>query len=114
MMLWQPFHLKLCMTHPLHYQETQHQRSVNNISSCIMVNQGFVRINELITDLLTPFIAKNKTYERKMADSKIINIADCTTCRKRLLAVEYLILIIYDYQTAKTRMLYKSTDGPTG
>jgi len=45
-------------------------------------------------------------------DSKIIDIANCKTCKNSLLATEYLILIIYYYQTAKTRALYESSDGP--
>jgi len=114
MMLWQPFHLRECMTHMLPDHETERQRSVNNVWSCILGNPGFARINELITELLTGFIAKNTTYNRKNTDSKIINITDCKTYKKRLLAVEYLILMIYYYPTAKTRTLYKSTDGPAG
>jgi len=77
-------------------------------------NQGFAQINELITELLTAFIAKNSMYNRKNRDSKIINIADCKTCKKRLLAVEYQLFLIYYYPTAKTRTFYKSTDGPAG
>ena len=73
-----------------------------------------MRINERITELLTASIAKNTTYNRKNTYSKIINVADCTTWKKRLLAVEYLISIIYNYQTTKTRSLYKSTDEPAG
>jgi len=71
-------------------------------------------INELITEQLIVFIVKNTIYKRKKTYSKIINVADCKTCNKRLLAVEYLILITYNHSTAKTRTLYKSTDGPTG
>ena len=82
--------------------------------SCILANQGFVQINKHITEPLTATIAKNTTYNRKNTYSKIINVADCKTCKKRLLAVEYLILIIYNYPTAKTRTLYKSTAGPAG
>jgi hypothetical protein len=46
--------------------------------------------------------------------SKIINVVDCKTSKKRSLAVKYLILIMFNYATAKTRTLYKSTDGPAG
>jgi len=77
-------------------------------------NQGFALINELITELLTAFIAKNTTYTRKNTYSKIINVADCKTCKMTLLAVKYLILIMYNYPTAKTRTLYKFTDVPAG
>jgi len=69
-----------------------------------------VWIKKLITELLTASIANNATYKRKNTYTKIINVADCKTCKKRLLAVEYLILIIYTYPTAKTRTVYKSTD----
>ena len=98
----------------LPHHETECQRSVNNVWSCMLGSQGFARINELITELLTAFLSKNTKNDRKNPDSEIIIIADCRTCRKWLLAVEYLILIIYYYQTAKTRTLYKSTDGPGG
>jgi len=113
-MLWPPFHLKQCMTHKLPHHETEHQRSINNIWSCILGHQGFTRMNQLITELLTAFVAKNTTYNRKNTDSKIINVADCKTCQNRLLAVEYLMLIIYNHRTVKTSTLYKSTDGPAG
>jgi len=73
-----------------------------------------VWIKELITELLTASIAKNATYKRKNTYSKRINVADCKTCKKILLAVEYLILIIYTYPTAKTRTLYKPTDAHAG
>ena len=54
-----------------------------------------MRIKKLITELLTTSIAKNATYNRKNTYTKIINVTDHKTCKKRLLAVEYLILIIY-------------------
>jgi hypothetical protein len=71
-------------------------------------------MNALITELLTTSMAKYATYRRKKTHSKIINVADCKTSKKRLLAVEYLVLIIYNYPTLKTRTLFKSTDGPAG
>jgi hypothetical protein len=77
-------------------------------------NQGCAQINELITKLLTSFIAKNTTYNRKNTVSNIINIAVIKKCKKRLLAVEYLLLVIYHYPTAKTRRLSKSTQGLGG
>jgi hypothetical protein len=71
-------------------------------------------MNALITELLTTSMAKYAMYRRKNTYSKIINVADCTTSKKRSLAVEYLVLIIYNYPTVKTRTLYKSTDKPAG
>jgi len=106
--------LKQCLTHKLPYYETERQRSVNNIWSCILGNEGFMPMNQLTTALLTAFIAKDTTYNRKNTDSKIIEVADCKTCKKRLLAVECLILLIFNYPPAKTRTLYISTDGPAG
>jgi len=111
---WPPLKPKTKVTCLLPHPENEHQRSINNIWSCILGNQGFARIHELITELSTAFIAKNITYNRKNTGSKIINIADCKTCNKRSLAVEYQLLIIYYYPTAKTGTLYKSTDGPAG
>jgi len=112
MMLLPPFHLKQCLTHKLPHHETERQRSVNNSWSCILGNQGFTRMNQLITKQLTALTAKNAMYNGKNTDSKIINVIDCKTCKRRFLAVKNRILIIYNYRTAKTRTLYKSTDGP--
>jgi hypothetical protein len=100
------------MTDTLPHHETDQQRSVNNIWSCILGIQGFAWINELTTELLAAFIAKTTTHNRTNIYSKIIDVADCKSCEKRLLAVEYLILIIYHYPNAKSRTLHKSTDGP--
>jgi len=100
------------MIHTLPHHETKCQLSLNNIWSFILGNQGFSWINELITELLTAFIDKNTTYDRKNTDSNIINVADCKTWKKWLLAVKYRILMIYNNPTAKTRTLSKSTDGP--
>jgi hypothetical protein len=54
------------------------------------------------------------TYDWKNTESKILDVTHCTTCKKRLLVAEYMILIRYYPQTAKTRALFESTDGPTG
>ena len=102
------------MTHTLPHLETKRQRSVNNILSCILGNQGFLCIGAPITKLLTTSLAKNATGRRQNMYSKIINVADCKTSKKRSLAVKYLILIMFNYPTAKTRTLYKSTEGHTG
>jgi len=48
----------------------------------------------------------------KHKDIKITDIANCKTSKNSLLATEYPILIIYYYQTAKTRALYESSDEP--
>jgi len=73
-----------------------------------------VYIFEHTTELLTARIGKNTVYRRNITDSKIINIVHCKTCTNNVLAVEYMILIRHYYQTAKTRALYDSIDGPAG
>jgi hypothetical protein len=113
-MSWQILHLKQCIKHMLTHYETERQRSVNNIWFCILGSQGFTQINDLITELLTACTAKNTTYSRKHTDSKIINVAHARTWKNRLLAVEYLILVIYNSWTANTWALSKSTDGHAG
>jgi len=45
-------------------------------------------MNQLITELLIAFRAKNSTYNRKDRDFKIINVTDCKAWKKRLLGVE--------------------------
>jgi hypothetical protein len=98
----------------LTHHETERQWSVNNIRSCILGNQGFLRIGVPITNLLTTSLAKNATGRRQNTYSKIINVADSKTSKKRSLAVKYLILIKFNYSTANIRTLYKSRDGPAG
>jgi hypothetical protein len=77
-------------------------------------NQGFLHTGAPITELLTASLAKNAMGRRQNTYSKIINVADCKTSKKRSSAVKYLILIMFNYSTAKTRTLYKSTDTPAG
>jgi len=62
-----------------------------------MFNQGMVWIHKHITELLTAFIGKNTTYTRKNTDSKIMDVANWNTCKTRSLAVEYVILMRYNY-----------------
>ena len=92
----------------------ERHRSLNNFWSCILGNLVIAQILVLITELLTPLQLKNTKQTWKNTDSKIINIAICKTCKKSLLDVENMILIRYYYETAKTRALYESTDGPAG
>ena len=76
------------MTYMLPHPENEHQHGVNNFWSCILGNQGIAQILELITEILTPCIGKITKSERKNTDSKIIDIANCKTCTRRLLDVE--------------------------
>ena len=84
---------------------------MNNCLYCILGNQGIAGIYQHITELLTTFKSKSATYTRKYTDSKIIDIANCNTCKITLLAVECTIWIRYYYQTAKTTTLNESTNG---
>jgi hypothetical protein len=52
------------------------------------------------------------TYKRTTIDSKIIDVAHCKTCKKRLLTAQCIILTTYYHQRATTRAFYESTDGP--
>jgi hypothetical protein len=65
-------------------------------------------------ELLTAFLATNTTYQKKNTHVKIIDIPNCKTCKKRLLNVEYMILVSYCYLNAKATALYESTDGFAG
>jgi len=77
-------------------------------------SQGFAGIKELITELLTTFIARNTTYNTKNTYFKIINIADYNTCKKRLLAVEYPILMNTIIQLERKKHFLKLQMDPLG
>jgi len=102
------------MTSSLPHHKSEHQRSVKKFWSSILGKNGIVPIFELITELLTAFIGKNTHYNTKTMDSKIIDSGNSETCIKWLLDVKYMILVTYYCQTAKTRAINESTDGPTG
>jgi hypothetical protein len=114
MMLWQPFYLQFWVTHTLPHHEMEHQQSVNYIWNCILGNEGFAQIHELITVLFTVFIATHSIYNRKNMNCQILNITESQTFKQRLLAVEYQIWIVYYYPSANTTILYKDTDGSVG
>jgi len=96
----------------LSHHKNEHRWSINKVRYCIFGNQGIVRIPELITVLLTAYIGKITIYKRKVMNCKIINITNCETCKMRLLAVEYVIVISYYYQTANAKALCESIDEP--
>jgi hypothetical protein len=77
-------------------------------------NHDIARKYEFITELLTAFIDNYITYYRKNMDSTINDIANWKITKIRSLAAEFAIMIRYYYQTAKSRALFESTDGPTG
>jgi len=111
-MYWQPIQLKECMTCTLPQNENESHQSVNSFSFCVLGDQGIVQMYQLTTELLTALISKSRSYNRKIMDSKIIDMANSKTCKNRFLAAEYVILITYCYQTAKTSALSESIDGP--
>jgi len=100
-----PLQAKQYMISSLPHHEHELQRTVINVSSRKLGNEGIAWLFNLITELLTTLIGKNTTYESKYMDSKIIIIANGKTCKKRLLDVEKVILIRYYYHAAKTRAL---------
>jgi len=113
-MEWRPFQPKQWMIYSLPHHENECQWSVNNLWACVLGSQAIAWTYELITELLTAFIGKNKMYTMKNTDSKTIAMANCKPCNKRLLAAEYMILVTYYYQTAEARAVYESTDGLAG
>ena len=102
------------MTHSLRYPDNEHQQSINNSLSCIFGNQSITQIFERITEPLTALIGRYRIYQRNNTDSEIIDIANCTTCKNKLLVVEYTLLIRRYYQSAKVGDLYESMDAPAG
>jgi len=109
---WQPLGAKTTATHSLPHPENLRQWTVNNFWSCMLGNQAIARILEHITEQLTALIGKNTIYQTKYTDSQIIDIADCKTCKNKILAVEYTILLRNHYQSAKTRALYELINRP--
>jgi len=105
MRFWQPLGSKTEVTHSLPHAGNESQQSINSYWFCILGNEGIARIHKLITQLLTTFLGKNTKDKWKNTDSTIIDIAHCNTCKKRLFAAEYVMLIRYYYLTSKTRVL---------
>jgi len=113
MRYWQPSVAKTTATGGLLHSENERQQSVNNVWSCILGNQGIAQIFKHLTEQSTALIHEHTIYRRRITHSKLIDIANCNTCKNKLLAVEYMILIRYYYQTA-TSAIYESIHGPAG
>jgi len=94
--------------------DNEFQRSLNDFWSCTLGNQGIRQIYEFLTEVLTAVVLLNTRHKRQSIDSKITEVVICKVIKKEFLDVNYLILIKYNYQSAKARALYKSTDGPAG
>jgi len=98
----------------LQYPENVCQRSVNSFMSFIFRKQGIARNFAHISWLFTALQGKNNIYARWSTDTKLIDIANCTTSKRAWLVAENATLIRYYYHTANTWALYESIDGPAG
>jgi len=112
MRYWQPLLAKTTAKCSLQHPENERQRSVNSFRTCIVRNQGITRIFSCITVLLTALLGKNSIYRRWNTDTKLIDIAHCSTSQSSLMVAENLILIRYYEHTANTWALYESIDKP--
>jgi len=92
---WQSLGAKTTATGWLQHPDYEHQWNVNTVRYYISGNQGITQIFMHITTLLTALIGKNRIYQRKNMDSKLMNIENCTTCKNTLFVVENVILIRY-------------------
>jgi hypothetical protein len=113
MRYWQPLLAKTTAKCFLQHPENEHQWSVNSFRTSILRNQGITWIFACITVLLTALLGKITIYWRWNPDTKLIDIANCSTSKSSLMVAENLILIRYYWHTANTRALYESIDGPT-
>jgi len=114
MRYWQPLDPKTTWTCSLPNPENERQQRVNSFRWWKFGNQGIVWIFARMTVLLTALAGTNTIYQSWNTDAKLIHIAKCTTCKSALLVVEIAILIRYYWQTAYTRAVYESIDGPDG
>jgi len=108
------FQLQQCTISSLHHLENERSWSINHCWSSILGNQGIARIHEIITALSTTIVLLNRKHRRNNIDSKITDVTTCKVIKIVFLDVNHVILIKYNYQTAKAMALYESTDGPTG
>jgi len=114
MRYWQPLGARTTATLSQPHPENQRQQSINSFISCIFGIEGITWMFVHISESFTALRGKNTIYQWKNMDSKLINITNCKTCKNMLLVVENTILIRYYQQTAKTRALCESVDGPAG
>jgi hypothetical protein len=100
--------------HSLAYPENDHQLSLNSVRSSIFGNQDVAQIFACIKVLLTTLTGENTKYHRQKTDTKLIDIANCTSCKSELMVVVNAFLIRHYKQTTNTRAKYDSIDGPAG
>jgi len=95
MRYWQPLQAKTTVTCSLCHPENERQRSVNSFRTCIFRNQGIAWIFACISVLLSALLGKNTIHRRWNTDTKLIDIAHCSTSKSTLLVAENAILIRY-------------------
>ena len=93
---WQLLEADTTATCSLPHPENERQQSINSFRYCIFCNWGIARTFAHISVLLTGLIGKNAKYQRWNTDTKLIDIANCTTCKSTLLVAENAILIKYN------------------
>jgi hypothetical protein len=111
---WQPLLAKTTAKCSVRHPENERQQSVYSFRTSIFRNQGIVGIFACITVLLTTLLGKNTIHWRWNTDTKLIDIANCSTSKSSLMVAENAILISYYWHTANTRAIYESIDGPAG
>jgi hypothetical protein len=77
-------------------------------------NPVIAPIYEIITEPLTALVLLNSKHKRQNIDSKITDVAPCKVIKQVFLNVNKLILIKYNYQSAKSEGLYLPAEGPAG
>jgi len=95
MRYWQPLLAKTTATYSLRHLENERQRSFNSCRTWKFCNQSIARIFAYITVLLTALLANNTIYWWWNTDTKLIDIANCSTSKSTLLVAENTILIRY-------------------
>jgi len=107
-------HAKTSATCSLQHPENERQLGINSARTSISRNQGIAWIFPSITVLLTTLLGKNTIYRRWNTDTKLLDIANCSTSKSTLLVAENAILIRYYWHSANSTALYESIDGPAG
>jgi len=95
MRYWQPLLAKTTATYSLRHPENERQWTVNSFRTSILRSQGLARIFACISVLLTILLGNNTIHRRWNTDTKLIDVANCSTSESTLLVAENAILIRY-------------------
>jgi hypothetical protein len=112
MRYWQPLLVKTIVKCSLRHPANECQWSVNSFWTCTFCSQGITQIFGCINELLSTLLGTNTIYWRWNTNTKLIDIANHSTGKSSLMFAECVILIQYNWHTAKTRAIYESIDGP--